>query len=304
MTAAIHPLQLEDTVDASHVRHRLALGVQWIDALAQLPAGGNLVNDLETIGSRACRMRFDPHPQARHALRHAGLIARLLGIAAQEKDTTPPATPADDQTRFALRCFARRDPQVSGYSTRNDPRRYVPRRLALIPAQNNGVPVATIANIHRAWLWPGAAYPLAANATAIRGHVRRGVDKTSVAWTRIVVTAPGATPPVFASEIQVGWGHGDDRGEFLVVLGAQAVPGGAALPAQVNLRVWVFLPPGALDPADPLASLPLEQAGPDVIDDVARGIAIPPGYVRQDPVDLSIRPGEALTMNDAALIFP
>lgn len=308
MTATIQPLRLEDTVEVSHVSHRLALGVQWADALTRLPASGNLASDLETIGSRACPLRFDLHPQSRHALPYSGRLARILGIAANEKDTTPPATPADDPTRFALRCFARRNPKTGSYSTDNDPRHYVPRRLALIPVQTDGIPTATTGNIRRAWLWPGTAFPLPANTTAIRGHVRRGANlagAASVAWARVVVTQPGVTPANFSAETQVGWAHGDDRGEFLVVLGAQAIPGGAVLPPAVPLRVWVFLPPsGALNPADPLASLPLEQAGSEAINDVLRGTEAPATYTRQIPVDIILKPGETLVINDAALLFP
>ena len=307
MTAAIHPLQLEDTVEVSHVSHRLALGVLWIDALTRLPASGNLASDLETIGNRDCPLRFDLHPQSRHALPYAGRLARILVIAANEKDTTPPATPADDQTRFALRCFARRNLKADSYNTENDPRHYVPRRLALIPVQTDGFPTATTANIRRAWLWPGAAFPLSANATVIRGRIRRGAsmaNASSVAWARIVVTQPGAAPADFSAETQIGWAHGDDRGEFLVVLGAQAIPGGAVLPQTVQLRVWIFLPPSdALDPADPLASLPLEQAGSDAINDVLRGTEAPATYIRQAPLDVTLKPGEALVMDDAALLF-
>ena len=35
---AVSALQMETTTERSRVRHRLALGVQWIDAVAQLPA--------------------------------------------------------------------------------------------------------------------------------------------------------------------------------------------------------------------------------------------------------------------------
>lgn len=308
MSTAILPLRVEDTVEASHVNHRLALGMQWLDALMQHPASGLLVTDLEAIGSRPLGQRFDPHPQARHALRWAGRLAKILATAAQEKVTTPPVNPEDDPTNFALRCFALRSGLAGSYSIGGDPRRYVPRRLAVMPVQNDGVPTPATDNIRHAWLWPGAAYPLAANSTAVRGRIRRGAsldDAIPVQWARIVVTRPGPTPPDFASELQIGWGHGDDRGEFLVVLGAQAVPGGATLPQTMTLRVWVFLPPAAASsPAEPLAGLPLEQAGSDSINDVLRGIAPPVGYVRQPPADITLRPGEVFVMSDAVLLFP
>lgn len=317
MNAPVRPLLLEDTVEVSRVGHRLALGVQWLDALSQLPASGALINELERIGLRPLVQRCEAHPLGRQALRWAGRLAKLLKIAAAEKIATPPATPADDQTLLALRCFAQRNSQTDTYRSELDPRQYVPRRLALLPQQNDGEPPANISNIRQAWLWPGANYPLGANTTAIRGRVLKGATlatATSVPWARVVVTLPAniATPADFDNETKVGWGHGDDRGEFLVVLGVDAVPGGATLPASLPLRVWVFLPPAttSFDAAAPLDSLPLEYAGPDAINDALRGITPPADYVRQAAISFplaggeTVRPGAVCVMDDAVLLFP
>lgn len=305
--SSVRPLRVEDTMEVNHLNHRLAIGMQWIDALSRLPVTGNLVSELERIGGRTLRQGFDLHSSSRHALRWAGQLAKILVIAAEEKVAHPPLTPDADQTNFALRGYARRDPRISSYSTGNDPRRYVPRRLALMPVQTDGMPTATKGNIRQAWLWPGTAYPLPGNTTALRGRVRRGptlASATSVPWTRIIVTQP-AGPADFATETRIGWGHGDDRGEFLVVLGFQAIPGGAILPQSVALRVWVFLPAVvSFDASDPLASLPLEQAGGDPINDVLRGVEPPAGHVRQAAIDVTLKPGEVFVMNDAALLFP
>lgn len=307
MNAVIPPLTIADTVEVSRVVHRLALGVQWLDALTQMPVAGDWVNDLEAIGTRPGLQRFERHPQARHALRHAGRLAKVLRLAAAEKVAVPPATPADDPTNCVVRAFARRDPRHDSYRSDNDPRHYVPRRLSLTPAQTGGVPPASLANIRRAWLWPGAAYPLAANASAIRGCVRRGpslANAQPARWARLVVTRPGAGPADFATESKLAWGHGDDRGEFLIVLGTPAVPGGVVLPPAIALRLWVFLGTPAFSAADPLASLPLEVAGGDADNDVLRGTAIPAGYVLQSAfVDLTLCPGESLGVNDADLLF-
>lgn len=316
MNAAVVPLRLEDTVEVSRVGHRLALGVQWLDANMQLPASGVLVTELEALGSRPLAQRLELHPLARHAVRWAGRVGKLLEIAAEEKDNAPPADPADDPTNFVLRCYAQRGLPVDSYRTDQDPRRYVPRRLALTPAQTGGEPPVALDNVRQAWLWPGAAYPLGANATALRGCIRRGADLATadiVPWGRVVVTRPMNihAPPNFAQERQVGWAHGDDRGEFLVLLGADAVPGGAALPVRLPLRVWVFLPPAnGFDPDQPLASLPLEQAGGDRVNGVLRGLTPPEDYVRQAAVSLplpsgaGVRPGEVFVMNDDVLLFP
>lgn len=317
MNAPVRPLLLADTVEVSRVNHRLALGVQWLDALTRLPAGGALFSELESIGARPLVQGLERHPLGRHALRWAGRLAKLLKIAAAEKIATPPATPDDDQTLLALRCFAQREANADRYHTDRDPRHHVPRRLALLPQQSGGEPPADTGNIRHAWLWPGANYPLGANTTAIRGRVRQGAtlaDSTPVPWTRVVVTLPAniAAPADFDNETKVGWGHGDDRGEFLVVLGVDAVPGGATLPTSLPLRVWVFLPPAttSFDAASPLESLPLEYAGIDTINDVLRGLSPPADYVRQAAIDFplpggeTVRPGAVCVMNDAVLLFP
>lgn len=306
--AVTRPLTLDDTVEVSRVSHRLALGIQWLDALTGMPVAGDWINDLEAVGGRPAGLRFERHAQARQALRDAGGLAKRLRLAAADKLATPPLKVADDPTNFVVRAFARRDARHATYRPDNDPRQYVPRRLSLTPVQNGGVPPSSPANIRTAWLWPGAAYPLAANASGIRGRIRRGASLASarpVAWARVVVTRPGAGPVDFDGETPLAWAHGDDRGEFLVVLGTPAVPGGVVLPATMALRLWVFLPPaGAPEDADPLAGLPLEIAGSDALNDVLRGTAMPAAYVRQpDFVDLTLPPGVLSGVNDADLLF-
>lgn len=301
------PLGIDNTLQVASVGHRLALGIHWFDAIGPSSQLGNWTSELEAVGSRPCALRFDAHSQARHALRYAGRLGRLLDIAAAEKDATPPASADADQTNLVLRGFGPRSARVDGYSSGNDLRRFVPRRLSLTPQQSAGMPDPGVANIRFAWLWPGCTYPLAANVTALRGRVRRGPSDalaTPVAWSRIVVTQAGAGAPDLATETRVGWAHGDDRGEFLVVLGAAAVPGGAALPATLALRVWVLLPPAdGFDPADPLASLPVEFAGGDAINDVLRGRQVPAGYLTMTPIDVSFAAGTIFTIDEAQLLF-
>jgi hypothetical protein len=116
---------------------------------------------------------------------------------------------------------------------------------------------------------------------------------------------PGAGLPDFSNEAKLGFAHGDDRGEFLVVLGTPAVPGGATLPPSIALHVWVFLPPAdTFDPDDPLASLPLEVTGTGAISDVLCGIEMPNTYVRQDSIDVpTLALGTTFTMDDGDLLF-
>src|SRR5262249_6077849 len=83
-----------------------------------------------------------------------------------------------------------------------------------------------------------------------------------------------------------GRAHGDDRGEFLLLLEASAVPA-AALPAPFTLDVTAFAPPAPLPPPPPLVAdvdqlrgLPLEStAAPGISPDpVAAGETVPPSY--------------------------
>jgi len=309
MTLSVLPeaLTVENTVQVSGVRHRLALGVQWVDAVSQLSVGNGWVSDLDAIGTRPCPLRFDVHPRGRHALRAAGRLAKLLALAAADKIAMPPPTVEDDQTNFVLRAYSRRSARVERYTTGNDARRYVPRRLSLTPVQTDGIPTIQADNIRDAWAWPGSAFPLASKVTALRGWVRRGANEASakpVAWPRIAITQPGMGPPNFATEVNLGFAHGDDRGEFLAVLGPDSVPGGVVLPPAITLRIWVFLPPPDLfDPADPLASLPLEVAGTAAISDVTRGTAVPAGYLQQNSFDVIVAPGRVVTIDKAKLLF-
>lgn len=300
--AALRDLRLDETVEVARVGHRLALGVQWIDALTQLPAespaGATWLSDLEAIGTRSFAQRFEAHSQGRQAIRHAGRYRKLLDHTVAE----------GDPLAHAVRAYGARDVRAVAYATNQDPRRYVPRRVVFTPVLASGVPPASVANTRTAWLWPGAAYPLPGRSTGLRGRIRREVSpgvNATVPWARVIVTRAGAGPANFATEAQIGWAHGDDRGEFLLVLGNSAVSGAAALPAALNLNVWVFLPPAlpAFDVADPLASLPLDNAGTDALNDVLKGLAVPPAYVPQAVRSLGLALGEVRVMSDADLLF-
>lgn len=304
----MNALGLHDTIAVAHVRHRLVLGVEWFDALAATAVGSGWTTELRALGTRPLVQPLELHARGRHAVRHAGRIVRLLARAARDRVDTPPATPQQDPTNLVLQAYGQASTREPRYSTGNDPRRYVPRRLALTPAQAGGIPVATAANIRQAWLWPGTAYPLPGQASAVRGCVRRGAALASarpVAWARAVFTRPGAGPADFATEARLGHAHGDDRGEFLAVFGPDAVPGGAALPASISLHAWLFLPPAdTFDAADPLASLPLEVAGTAALNDVLRGTEVPAGYLQQGPVALALPLGQVVGIADADLLFP
>lgn len=164
----------------------------------------------------------------------------------------------------------------------DDPfRRYVPRRLrvtipeaATLEAADDGDPVlAPALRLLRPTLFPGAAYDVPDVATGIRGRAVR--DGAPLAWARVEATlVPGGEP--------VGRAQGDDRGEFLLLLGTNpANP--ATLTPTLTVHVTVRGPePAPVAPAprhDPLWALPIEEiADPAAAQEILGGEQLPPEY--------------------------
>jgi hypothetical protein len=150
-------------------------------------------------------------------------------------------------------------------------RRFVPRRLSY-PVPAVITTPSPPSRVRRPALFPGAAYDVAQTATGIRGRVtwnQPATGEVPARWVRVEARVGGQV---------VGRAHGDDRGEFVLLLRSEA--GGLGdLPSPLVAQVTVFGPPApvAIDPADPLSDLPLETlaADPDV---VSPGDALPAGY--------------------------
>lgn len=150
--------------------------------------------------------------------------------------------------------------------------RFVPRRLGIeMPG-----PIGGGRRVHPA-LYPGATYPLAAGVVGLRGRIQR--DGLPLRWAR-------AEARRTTDDLVVGRAHGDEHGEFLLLLTSESSRG-AALTLPFRARVTVFGPdvppdPGA-DPVaamDPLWDLPLEEValGP-AGDTVLAAEELPDGYV-------------------------
>ena len=165
----------------------------------------------------------------------------------------------------------------------DDPRRrYVPRRFNVtipgavaLDAAADGAPIhAPALRLVRPTLFPGAAYDAPETATGIRGRVRR--DGAPLRWARVEARLDDDTV--------VGRAHGDDRGEFLLLLGINPAGLGSAT-RTLTLNVFVTGPEpkpvaaSAAVTADPLWDLPLEQVpDPSAADDVLSGKQPPGGY--------------------------
>jgi hypothetical protein len=137
-------------------------------------------------------------------------------------------------------------------------RRIVPRRVRVTIADEATVLAAEADPAtppHPLWqrmvplsCFPGAAAPISSRSTVLRGRVVR-LDATTgdlvpVRWARVQATD--------AAGDDLGWAHGDDRGEFALVV--RPSPNDVVVPVDptpATLTVGVILPPAAPDPADP-----------------------------------------------------
>ena len=172
-----------------------------------------------------------------------------------------------------------------------DFRRFAPRRVT-VPLHT----LATVENfpythrVRRPYLYPGSAYDLDSCATGIRGRVVRAGKPMRWARVQAVLLSSGQV---------VGRAHGDDRGEFLLVIAASASPIGD-LVSPVTLQVTVFGPatipvPPTLDVPlrDPLWDLPLEVSpAPGAPDKVSTGETLPVNYTANTVVNVDFVLGE------------
>jgi hypothetical protein len=169
--------------------------------------------------------------------------------------------------------------------------RFVPRRLhvPLVPLADpadptllDAVPLSQRSFFPR--LFPGAAYDVTDNsATGLRGRVVRDDpahpgETIAVRWPRIEARRNGTV---------VGRAHGDQNGEFLLLLESGAVAA-AGLPTPFTLNVEAFAPPLPAPPpalvvaTDPLWDMPLETVAAlgAPSDPVAAGETVPAAYTQ------------------------
>jgi len=181
--------------------------------------------------------------------------------------------------------------QVDIRFTGEEVRQFVSRRFT-IPLHTLATVDSFPANdrVRRPRLFPGAAYELDSCATGIRGRVLRGGKP--MRWARVEATLPGSANVVARA-------HGDDRGEFLLVVGPDAIPVGD-LVDPLPLQVTVFGPNPIPVPATPdlpsldnLWDLPLEKPpAPGVLDTVSTGETLPATYTASTTALINFTLGE------------
>jgi hypothetical protein len=258
----------------SELVQRGALGVELRDALRDQRLGAPISASLEA-----------PLP----------LVQQLQRAEAPDPTTQNPFIPVQPyatlpvfpkSTVYLQGLFYTRMLKTSATVRLDDPvRHFVPRRLqypVLTQTVADTNPPNTPNNrVRPTALYPGAAYPFDTGATGIRGRVARAIKNQPssqwppVRWARIEARiSPGAGQPV------VGRAHGDDRGEFLLLLWSTSGPMGA-LVSNFNIDITVYGPSAQTNPSvyaiDPLGDLPIEVVGPATgsPDLVALGETIP-----------------------------
>lgn len=249
---------------------RLALGLEPIDAErgARIAHPIRVAFDEEMTG--LTRPPVARHDSCLHALLYQPGLADRVRLRFFE-----------DWRGFVPRVVSDRVRRALPVQIRAVARRYVPRRISY--------PILTVVDaeqgsyrlrVRRPALFPGAAYDVAAGMTGLRARVTRGGEM--VRWARVVATLPG-------TDTVVGRAHGDDRGEFLLLVSAAAGAIGD-LSDPLTIRVTVSGPTVAPVPSapdlpdrDPLWDLPEETADPldpndPETDPVSSGVSLPTGY--------------------------
>lgn len=273
---------------------RLALGLEPIDAErgTRIAHPIRVTFDEEMTG--LARPSVARHDSCLHALLyHPGLASRVR------------LRFFEDLEEFIPRVRRRRVAGDLAMRIRGVARRYVPRRISF--------PILTVAEaeagshqlrVRRPFLFPGAAYDLASGMTGLRGRVER--DGATVRWSRVVATLP-------ESDTVVGRAHGDDRGEFLLLISSAAGAIGD-LTDPLPIRVTVSGPAVApvpefddLPEQDPLWDLPEEPAqlldpGDPGFDAVSSGESLPPGYTASVTRDMPLELGRIASATEAFVI--
>jgi hypothetical protein len=245
---------------------RLALGLEPIDAMRLRRVAQPLRVEVESPPRASAKPPVQRHPSCLHALLYYPALVDSVDI----------------------RIFEHFDPQETEWQY-HLPRQFVPRRFR-IPLHSEAT-VDTFPYTHRVrrpYMFPGAAYDLDSCATGIRGLVLRG--GAPMRWARVTA--------VLGDQF-VGRAHGDDRGEFLLLIDSNAVPGGD-LVSPVNLQVNVFGPaviPVPVTPdlpsRDPFWDLPQEMPpAPGLADLVSTGQTPPAGYTATTGSNIDFFVGE------------
>lgn len=182
-------------------------------------------------------------------------------------------------------------------------RRYVPRQFRYPILTADAADALDYRNrVRRPVLFPGAAYDAASLATGIRGSVTRADGGQRVRWSRVEARLEGSGDVLARA-------HGDDRGEFLLLLPPTGSE--AELVDPLPLRIDVFGVAAVPAPAtpelpgqDPWWDLPTEAAAAldpnnPATDDVSAGVTRPSGYTATAGRTVQVPLGTILSLKEA-----
>ena len=235
---------------AEHVE-RLALGIEPLDALRQGRAAHPLDVTLDGV----------PAPLPRFLQRQRGLP--------EGADVLKRVARHDSCLHAVLFRQGLKSPVKLRFN--DETRRFVPRRISYSIPEDINTPAP---RVRRPAFFGGAAYDVSDTATGLRGRVTwTAAGEAPARWVRVEARSNG---------VLLGYAHGDDRGEFLLLL-RSAAGGLGGLPSPLRAQVTVFGPPAPpLPPTpqmpsdDPLWDLPVETIGLPAPDDVSPGEKLPP----------------------------
>lgn len=249
--------------------HRLALGVEPIDAAREQPMLTPVMLTHDDMPFGNTRQPFRRHASNRQALLYDGYYAP------QARTVT-------------LRLFDQGEPL---YVADSDRRRFVPRRLQItLPTLAAAEAAPPAARGCRPHLFPACAYPVSDTATGLRAHVMRSAvgapplpQQRPARWARVLATVPSAQA-VLALSTVVARAMCDERGEFLLIV--RPDPAALGTGSQLSVRLRVFAPAEVVPPSvelpalDPLWDVPIEvPASLADGDPVLRGETLPAGYL-------------------------
>ncbi len=239
-------------------RHQLALGIVPIDALQSFRAG-----PIDVAIDRLIDPSYRPTPWP-------------AGSGRQTPDGFERLRRQPSGVHALLR--AQRFSSPVPLRIFDESRRFAPRLLTVtVPPSGHAViePV----------FFPGAAYPIHKRTTGLRGRI---VDATGdiIRWPRVEARRVAGAP---GTGTRIGTAHGDDRGEFLLVLEPELVTIGA-LPATANVELTIVV--AAAVPIPVMPDLRQRDRYWDLPEEI-----IPPGATPTNPVVIGVQrpPGYTVT---------
>ncbi|KPF49975.1 hypothetical protein IP87_13565 [beta proteobacterium AAP121] len=240
--------------ELARVQHRLAVGVQCVDALSGQPLLAPLQVRLLAIGPLAADLLLQPKGDGRYSLADAGAFARLWDRC----------TRLDDPLPRTLDLLVHENLPGAAATEGEAPHRSGPRRVRMDLAETApALPAPGFRPRPRPGresslalrLFPGPNHGFDASATVLRGRVQLGTgaaDARPARWSRLVAMRGSAV---------LGHTQADERGEYALLLRYPAglLAPNTPSPADAQIEVHIAArrnPPPHERPFDDLSAEP------------------------------------------------